>query len=314
MRAAATGLDALLRSLGRYRAVLLHGSDSEQVRAAADRIVLQEAGSLSDAFAVTVCDADDQAGIRAALLSPSFSAGRRVVRVRDAGDRLAPVVHDAGAPTIQGLLVLEAGVLPPKSKLSAAVGDSPVGCAVTCNRVAGGADTVIGDILRQFGVRANGQVLATLAAQTEAAHGGIRMVALRAALFAAGENLTEAEAALLGSDPGHDRLDLAMQAGLAGDVVTLDSGVTTAMAESTTGIALLRMALFATQRARREAGRGQYDAGPDRVRSRWSDAALDIAAAKLAAAERVSKSTGTPVDVVSRMAVLSLVLGPGTTP
>jgi DNA polymerase-3 subunit delta len=302
MRAASP--ETLLRGLGRYRVVLVYGDDTEPVAELARRIVLQEAGSLSDAFAVSLCDADDLDAIRGALRSPAFFGKRRVVWVREAADRLAPLVTEAWPD--QALLVLEAGALTPKSKLRSAVEASPSGCAVAGNAGGGASAAGLRGLLAEFGVQATEGAARHLAAQVEAAGGSVRMVALRAALYAAGQaTLAEEEAAALGGDSAEGRLENAMLEGLGGDAAALDAAVTTSFDQGGSGITLLRAALIATQRARGSYG-GSRDPAVRRVRDSWSEQALDGAGARLQVMERAAKTTGMPTDLVGRMAVLSL--------
>ena len=98
------------------KAVLLYGPDGGKVRAYAQRICKQIVEDLSDPFNLTDLAADeaqsDPARLHDEVRSQSLMGGRRVIRLRGAGERLAPVIEAAleGAGS-DNLLVVEGGEL-----------------------------------------------------------------------------------------------------------------------------------------------------------------------------------------------------------
>jgi DNA polymerase-3 subunit delta len=103
-------------------AVLIYGPDNGLVRERRGTVVKAVAGSADDPFRVATLSAADVAADGAALHDEinalSFDGGRRVVVVGGGTDRLADDLVDlVDTPARGALLVIEAGDLPPRSKL-----------------------------------------------------------------------------------------------------------------------------------------------------------------------------------------------------
>ena len=92
------------------------------------------AGAADDPFRVATLQPEDHARLAAEADARSLSGGRRVVRVRDCGERLLPALVNLRLDGPDGaLLVLMAGALTGRSKLRGwAEGSAAVG-AVACN-------------------------------------------------------------------------------------------------------------------------------------------------------------------------------------
>jgi DNA polymerase-3 subunit delta len=120
------------------RAVLLFGPDLGQVRERAAALVKAVAGDLTDPFRVAELGPEALAGDPARLSDEaralSLTGGRRVVRVRDAGNSLADlmesVLDDPVAPG--GLIVLEAGDLAARDRLVKLCEGHAAAAAVRC--------------------------------------------------------------------------------------------------------------------------------------------------------------------------------------
>ena len=120
------------------RAVLLYGPDLGQVRERAAALVKSVAGDAGDPFRVAELTPEALAGDPARLSDEaralSLIGGRRVVRVRDAGnavaDLLGDVLDDAVAPG--GLVVLEAGDLGTRDRLRKLCEEHEAAAAVAC--------------------------------------------------------------------------------------------------------------------------------------------------------------------------------------
>jgi DNA polymerase-3 subunit delta len=104
------------------RAVLVYGPDTGLVRERLNKMTRAVAGSVDDPFRVIEIPADalrdDPARLRDEAAAISFGGGRRVVRVRDAGDTLAELFESFDDDAMgDALVVVTAGDLSPRSKL-----------------------------------------------------------------------------------------------------------------------------------------------------------------------------------------------------
>ena len=119
------------------RAVLLYGPDSGLVRERAETVSRSIVPDLTDPFRVI------ELSSRAIIADPpllvdevaalAFGGGRRVIRVRSAGDETAPSIA-AALETAKGdaLVVVEAGDLGPRSKLRSLFEASRTAAAIPC--------------------------------------------------------------------------------------------------------------------------------------------------------------------------------------
>jgi len=119
------------------RAVLLYGPDGGLVRERALALVAGVAPP-DDPFRVAELTAadlkEDPARLNDEAAALAFGGGRRVVRLRDAGDALAELFAGfLAAPPGDALLVVEAGDLGPRG-LRKAFEAAPAGAAVACYR------------------------------------------------------------------------------------------------------------------------------------------------------------------------------------
>jgi DNA polymerase-3 subunit delta len=119
------------------RAVLLYGPDAGLVRERAETVArtvcadLQDAFRVADLVAATVVA--DPARLADEAAQISLMGGRRLVRVRDAGDNLAPIFSRfLGDAPDDSLVVVEAGDLPGRSSLRRAFDDAPQAAAIGC--------------------------------------------------------------------------------------------------------------------------------------------------------------------------------------
>lgn len=151
------------------RAVLVFGPDSGLVRERADRLAKSVVPDLSDPF--RVCDMaaaalkDDPARLADEAAAISMIGGRRVVRIRDAGDAAAGVLKAFLAdPPGDALVVIEGGELGPRSTLRQLFENAGAGAALACYAdEGGGLEAVILDSLRQHGQTPEPDALAYLA-------------------------------------------------------------------------------------------------------------------------------------------------------
>jgi DNA polymerase-3 subunit delta len=118
-------------------AVLLFGPDQGLVTERAERLMRTLVEDIRDAFRVSEIDGarllEDKALLSAEAAALSFSGGRRVVRVRAAGNAVAPIFEsffDASAG--EALIVVEAGDFARSSNLRQLFEKAPNAAAVAC--------------------------------------------------------------------------------------------------------------------------------------------------------------------------------------
>src|SRR5919206_1292286 len=138
MKLAAARLTAFLRRPDpEIRAVLFHGPDAGLVRERADAVARTVCPDLRDPFRVADLTAAALAADPARLADEAaqigLMGGRRVVRVREAGDALAQLCGRflADAPG-DALVVVEAGDLPGRSALRRVFDEATRAAAIGC--------------------------------------------------------------------------------------------------------------------------------------------------------------------------------------
>jgi DNA polymerase-3 subunit delta len=318
---------AFLRDPGTCRVVLLYGDDAGLIRDRAEALVRAVAGSLDDPFLVAELARDTAGELPAEASSLPLTGGRRVVRLREATDSAAAGVKtilDGKAPA---LVVLEAGSLPPRSKLRALAEAAPDAAAIACYPEDGAAlEATIRGVLGELGVTVQPDALAWLAGQLGADRASTRRELEKLALYAGPGGKVDLDAAMacVGDFAGLS-LDDAVFAATEGDVEMADRALEVAMSEGAAPVQILRATLMHLQRLQRaraamtdgvsaeEAMRALRPpvffrrVGPfKRALSLWSAAGLDAAAFGISDAERQCKRTGMPDITLCRAALLTL--------
>src|SRR3954447_3690951 len=144
MKLAAARVAAFLRQPDpAIRAVLFYGPDAGLVRERADAVARTVCTDLRDPFRVAELTASALAADPALLADEAaqirLMGGRRVVRVREAGDALAQLcgrfLANAPIPAKKlgdALVIVEAGDLPGRSALRRVFDDAPDAVAIGC--------------------------------------------------------------------------------------------------------------------------------------------------------------------------------------
>ncbi|MBC7799356.1 MAG: DNA polymerase III subunit delta [Gemmatimonadaceae bacterium] len=132
MKLDAGRIAAFLRNPGPARVVLLYGEDEGTVRHRADALTTTVVGARDDPFRVAWLSREDHTRLAEEASAIAMLGGRRVVRVREAGDALSESVARAAAGGGDSLIILEAGALPGRSKLRATITALPTGVAIAC--------------------------------------------------------------------------------------------------------------------------------------------------------------------------------------
>jgi DNA polymerase III subunit delta len=312
------------------RAVLLYGPDAGLVRERADGLAKTVCPELNDPFRVTDLAAAGLAADPARLADEaaaiSFLGGRRVVRVREAGDSLARLFAGfLGDPPGDGFVVVEAGELSRNSSLRRAFEEAPAAVAIGCYPdSARDLAAVIRETLAARNITASGEAHQYLVAHL----GNDRLVTRseldKLALYAGDGGrveLDDAQAAI--GDSAALSLEDAVMAAAEGDAVALERALERAFAEGESPVSAIRALLRHLQRlhlfAAEAAQGGRIDqllrnARPPiffrrqenfrRQLGLWNAARLERELIRLGEAEFQMKMTGLPAETICRAAML----------
>jgi DNA polymerase III subunit delta len=322
----------LQRPAAEIRAVLLYGPDGGLVRERADALARTVCPELSDPFRIADLSGAVLAGDSARLADEaaqlSLTGGRRVVRVRGAGDGLARLFAGfLGETPGEALVVAEAGELPASSALRRAFEGSPLAAAIGCwpdtprDRAA-----VIRETLAAHHVAASRDATQYLVDHL----GGDRLLTRseleKLALYAGEGGRVELEDALLSvGDSAALELDDAVMAAAEGDMARLERVLDRVFQEGEPPVTVIRALLRHLHRLHALAARVAAGAGVDEVLrnarppifykytdsfkrqlAQWSEVPLRAALDRVAQAEIAMKTTGLPAETLCRQALLAV--------
>lgn len=311
-------------------AVLLYGPDAGLVRERAESLARSVVDDLADPFRVAEIRPEDAASDPALLvdeaLAISLTGGRRVVRVKGAGDKLAEAVATLlEAPRGDALVIVEAGELSGRSRLRTAFEKPKNAAAIACYRdEKRDLLKVIEAELDEHDVTAEREAIALLAVTL----GGDRLLTrnelAKLALYVGpGGRATVADVEAVVADSSflsHDRI---AQAVGGGDLADLDRSLERALAERESPISLIgsvrrhltQLHLYlglgggpeALRAMRLDERRNFMVVGPLKENARrWTPERLARALERLVEAEIQCKSTGMPADTICRRALFEL--------
>jgi DNA polymerase-3 subunit delta len=314
------------------RAVLLYGPDEGLVRERAEVVARYICPDLRDPFRVAdlmaTAFAADPARLADEAAQLSLSGGRRVVRVRGAGDGLAKLF--AGfleSPLGEALVVVEAGELPSRSALRRAFEAARSAVAIGCY-----PDTprelaaVIRETLAAHRVTASRD-----AGQFLVEHlGGDRLLTRseleKLALYAGAGGRVELEDARLSvSDTAALELDDAVMAAAEGDAPRVERVLGRVLQQGESPVSIIRALLRHLHRLHGLAARLAAGASVDEVLRTarppiffkqedsfrrqlglWTEARLRPQLERIANAELNMKTTGLPAETICREAMLAV--------
>jgi DNA polymerase-3 subunit delta len=314
------------------RAVLLYGPDEGLVRERAGIVARTICPDLNDPFRVAdlgaAALAADPARLTDEAAQLSLTGGRRVVRVRGAGDPLAKLFTEFLKPSpADAFVVVEAGELPSRSTLRRAFEAARLAVAIGCY-----PDTprdlaaVIRETLTTHRVTASRD-----AGQFLVEHlGGDRLLTRseleKLALYAGDGGRIELEDARLSvSDTAALELDDAVMAAAEGDAARLERVLGRVLQEGESPVSITRALLrhlhrlhvlaaqLASGTALEEAMRAarppiffkQEDSFRRQLRL-WTEARLRPLLERVATAELHMKTTGLPAETICREAMLAV--------
>lgn len=318
-------------------AVLLYGPNQGLVKERADRLAAAVCGAVDDPFrSVSIAEQDlraDPGRLADERAAIAFGGGRRVIRVAPAGDGALTALENATALAEgDGLIILQAGELTPRSKLRKACEQADKVAVVACyaddQRSLG---NVIRETLAEFGLSPSPDALAYLVDHL----GDDRMVTRaeleKVALYAgAGTGdggtvlgLDDVQACV--GDSAEKNLDSLIHAVVTGDGPGTDRAFRGALETGAAPVAVLRAAQRLFQKlhlAATEVAAGKSPAQVvDSLRppvifkekpflikalERWSPARAGEAMALLVAAEGDCKTSGLPDVALCHRVLLRL--------
>lgn len=327
MKLDARRLPGFLADPGACRVVLLYGDDTGLIRERAETLIRSVAGGLDDPFRVADLGRDDVARLPDEAASLSLTGGRRVIRVREAGDSTVASVRAVLNGKGEALVVLEAPGLAGRSRLRSLLEAAPDGAAIGCYPEEGRAvEETIRAMLAEARVSVEPEALAWLVGQLGADRASTRQEISKLALYAGrgGRVDMQAAAACVGDLAGL-QLEDALFAATTGDIARTDRALELAIAEGASPVGVVRAALLHLERLHRarlavDAGQAPAEAAKaarppvffrrvgafSRALTLWPGPALLGALEGLAQAERACKRTGAPDGVICRNAVLAL--------
>ena len=312
--------------------VLVFGPDAGLVRERAERLILSVVADLADPFRIADLDETllerDGARLFDETAQIPMLGGRRVVRVRRAGNGLADLFESyledhAG----DALLVVEAGELTKSSALRRVFEGDRKAFAVACypdnERNLG---DVIRDTLKESGLLIAPDALDDAISRLGSDRGVTRRELEKLALYAKGQSrvsLADVEAVL--GDETEARMEAACDAAGSGDMKSLDLALERLGREDINAVAILRTAMAHFQRLlllRTSVDRNEpIDPLLRRLRpplhfareasvkaqvQRWKQTSLDNALDLLLEAEALVKTTGVPAEAVCGRALFNV--------
>jgi len=320
------------------RAVLLYGPDSGLVRERAEAMIKAVAGAIDDPFRTREISAtelrDDPALLSDEANAMSLMGGRRAIRLRNAVDSHAKLFEELLDDEVKAdsLVVVEAGLLSPSSKLRSLFEDHPKAAAIACylddeSTLA----EVIRDSLRQAKLEVASDALEFLVGRL----GGDRMLTRREleklAIYCAPLNgegsgkVTLADAEACVGDSSEQGVDDIAMAVARGDIAELDRTYERVTREGTHAIAILRAVSRHFERLHFVAGKMAEGANADgaikalrpplffkavtpfkMALRQWPAANIGRALELLLKAEMDCKTTGMPSEAITARVLMQL--------
>ncbi|HEY5046971.1 MAG TPA: DNA polymerase III subunit delta [Rhizomicrobium sp.] len=236
-------------------AALLHGPDQGLVRERADTLAKSVCADLRDAFRVSELDEAtmlaDPARLADEAAALSMTGGRRVVRVRSAGNALAEVfealLQDSACCA---LVIVEAGDLPKGTPLREIFEEAKNAASVACypDSTAGLAQ-LVRSALKVEGVTLSDDALEEAVSLLGADRAMSRQQIEKLALYGrGGGQLQVADIRAVMGDEAEARVEEVCDAAGEGDWIRLDRSLERLWSASTTPVGILRVAMAHFQR------------------------------------------------------------------
>ena len=313
-------------------AILIYGPDAGLVQERAEKLLKSVVPDLTDAFNVADLSEStllaDPARLADEAAAISMMGGRRVVRVRGAGNDLADLLESfADDPRGDALVVIEAGDLAKTSALRKIFDAHKTAAAVQCypDSVRDLGD-VVRDALRAEGLSIAPDALEDAVSRLGSDRGVTRREIEKLLLYMHGKKQVTLEdvRAVMG-DEAEARSESACDAAAGGDLVKLDRELERLWVSDVAPAQVLRSAMGHFQRlvqARESANRGEtIDNVMKRLRppvhfsrsqafknqaQRWNTDKLGEALDMLLDAESLTRTTGVPAEAVTGRVLMNI--------
>jgi DNA polymerase-3 subunit delta len=314
------------------KAALVFGPDQGLVRERAEKLAKTVVPDLNDPFRVAEFDEDALAGDPARLWDEaaaiSMLGGRRVIRIRGAGNTLAKHFERflSGAPG-DALVVVEGGDLAKTSSLRRIFEEDDGAAAIPCyGDSARDLEEVVRSALKSEGLSIDPAALTEAVSRLGSDRGVTRRELEKLALYAKGdETVTLPHVQAVMGDESELRMDETCDAAGEGDYVRLDESLERLWESGMSPVAVLRLAIGHFQRLlllRSETDSGQdANSAMRKLRppvhfqrqrsftaqaSRWPATRLQEALTLLYEAEALVKTTAIPAEAACGRALLSV--------
>ncbi len=319
----------------KIRAVVIYGNDDGLIAERAVQLAKTVCEDLKDPFRVIDIAGDalkhDPARLADEFSAMSLMGGRRVIRVRPAGEESAEALENLiAAPAGDALIVLEGGNLTPRSALRALAETEPCLGAMPCYMDSAEAlEGLVESAARAQGLNVDADALDWIVERLGGDRGQTRSEIDKLLLYKAGDDaktIAMADAMAVLGDTAAIGIENVIAATFDGEMVTLDRALDRVFAEGGNPIQLVRslqrhadqLHLVSGHAARggnlegamfkaRSLPRG----GPIRQRFErhlrtWPLARLSAALTRILDAEMECKSTGLPDEAIARRLCLGL--------
>lgn len=237
------------------QAVLVYGPDGGLVRERVKAIAVKVVPDIADPFNVVELTEEkllaDPPLLRDELAALSLMGGRRLVFLRDAGDKASGIIEEAFEGLPEGaFFIAYTDELSPRSSLRLLFEKHPRFAALPCYKDEGRSlEAVIRTTLEQYGLRANAEIMRYLAHHLGNDRGVTLSELEKLALYVGDEKELSLEAVqlLIGENTDHS-MDDVCQAVAGRDPRALETALLRLSREGTPAIAILRALIRYFQR------------------------------------------------------------------
>jgi DNA polymerase-3 subunit delta len=313
-------------------AVLLYGPDQGLVTERAERLIRTVVPDIHDPFRISEIDAasliEDRARLSAEAAALSFSGGRRVVRVRSAGNAVASVFETfLKNPAGEALVVVEAGDLARSSSLRRVFEEAPIAATAPC--YLDSPDTIaelLHRALKEEGIEVSTDAVQEAVPLLGSDRGTTRRQIEKLLLYATGSRVLDvSDVRAVVGDESEARIEEACDAAGEGDPKALDRALERLWGTGISPVGALRVAIGHFQRLllikTNIAGGESVDAAVRRLRPplhfartasfrnqlrNWNTEKLGEALDLLLDAEGLCKSTAVPAEASCGQALFKL--------
>ncbi|MCW5732524.1 MAG: DNA polymerase III subunit delta [Enhydrobacter sp.] len=333
MKIEARQFDAFLRRPDpRIRGVVVFGNDDGLIAERAAQLARSVCDDLNDPFRVVDIAGDvlknDPARLADEFSAMSLIGGRRVIRVRPAGEESAAALENLVAASAgDALVVLEGGNLTPRSSLRTLAETEDTLAALPCYPdSAEDLERLVESTAKAHGFSVEEDALPWIVDRLGGDRGQTRSEIEKLMLYKFGDEskaITLADAAAVMGDSSSMEIDDVVGATFDGNLVTLDRALDRVFSEGGNPVQLLRalqrhadqLHLVSAHGGNSESAiskaRGLPRFGPQRRRFEnhlrsWPMGRVGEALQRILDAERECKSTGLPDEAIARRLCLAL--------